>query len=293
MAWRPPRPENGRMDPYRDALRRIAAREPLRAWASDVVDLPWADPAFSERMLAEHLNQEHDLASRRLETIDRQVGRLIEWLGLHAGNSLLDLTCGPGLVARAFAGHGVAVTGVDIGPAVIRHAREITTGMGCTFIEADVRSVELPERAFDAAVYLYGQSEVSRPGDLAAILARTRRALLTGAPLAVEVRVASAIGHSAGTAWHTGVDGLFGPGVQLVLTERGWDSEARATVERHHILAAETGELRIVGATARAIEPGEMAALLADAGFPAVESHVGWDGLAFDDSAAWLVAIGR
>ena len=281
------------MDRHRDALRRIAAREPLRAWAPDVVDLPWADPAFSERMLSEHLNQDHDLASRRLETIEAQVEKLVEWLGIGAGSTLLDLTCGPGLVARAFARRGIAVTGVDIAPAAIRHAREITAGLACTFIEADVREVELPEAAFDAAVYLYGQCEVARPDDLARILGRARRALRPGARLAVEARVESAVGRSMGTAWHTGVDGLFGPGVQLVLTERGWDPEARATVERHHILAAETGELRIIGATARALRTEEIEAVLAGAGFPDVGFHPGWDGLAFDSAADWLVAIGR
>jgi SAM-dependent methyltransferase len=258
-----------------------------------MVDLPWAEPAFSERMLREHLSQDHDLASRRLDTIERQVDLLIEWLGLHAGSSLLDLTCGPGLVARAFAGHGLTVTGVDIAPAAIRHAREITAGMGCTFIESDVRSVELPERAFDAAVYLYGQCEVARAEDLAEILGRVRRSLRPGAPLGVEARVASAISHETGTAWRTGIDGLFGPGTQLVLTERGWDAEACATVERHHILATETGEVGIIGATARGLEPAVLEAILAEAGFPEVEFHAGWDGLAFDDSADWLVAVGR
>ena len=67
------RRQNGRVDLHRDALRAIAAREPLRAWGPGLEDLPWGDPAFSERMLSEHLTQDHELASRRLDTIDRQV----------------------------------------------------------------------------------------------------------------------------------------------------------------------------------------------------------------------------
>ena len=285
--------QNGPVDQHREALRRIAERQPLRAWAPDMVDLPWADPAFSERMLLEHLDQGHDLASRRLETIDRQVELLTEWLGMRAGRTLLDVTCGPGLVARAFARNGVAVTGVDIAPAAIRHAREVTAGMGCEFIEADVRTVELPERAFDAAVYLYGQCEVPRPEELTGILSRLRRALRPGAPLAVEARVASSIPQTTGTAWRTVTNGPFGPGIQLVLTERGWDAEARATVERHHVLALDSGEITVVGATARAIEPDAMRSRLAEAGFPTVEFHPGWDGFAFDPSTDWLVAVGR
>jgi SAM-dependent methyltransferase len=182
---------------------------------------------------------------------------------------------------------------VDISPAAIRFARELTADMGCTFIEADIRDAKLPERTFDAAIYLYGQCEVARPEELTEILGRIRRALQPGAPLAVETRVASKVARITGTAWHTGIDGLFGPGMQLVLTEQGWDTEARATVERHHVLGAETGELTILGATARALEPEELTRLLAAAGFPAVEFHPRWDGLTFDKSEEWFVAVAR
>jgi hypothetical protein len=165
--------------------------------------------------------------------------------------------------------------------------------MGCTFIEADIRQVELPELAFDAAIYLYGQCEVARPEELTEILGRIRGALRPGAPLAIEARDSSVVSRITGAVWHTGVDGLFGPGIQLVLTERGWDSEARATVERHHVLGADTGELAVLGATARALEPEELTAILAGAGFPTVEFHLGWDGLVFDDADKWLLALAR
>lgn len=44
-------------------------------WASDY-KIPWNDPEFSRRMLAEHLSQEHDMASRRRQSIERQA----EWI---------------------------------------------------------------------------------------------------------------------------------------------------------------------------------------------------------------------
>src|ERR1035437_125831 len=103
-------------------------------------------------MLGEHLTQDHELASRRLDTIDGQVEMLLGWLGLGPGQSLLDMPGGPGLGARAFARRGVAVTGVDIAAAAIRHAIEITDGLPCTFIEADAREVPLPVAEFDAGL---------------------------------------------------------------------------------------------------------------------------------------------
>jgi SAM-dependent methyltransferase len=278
---------------YREALRRIAAREQLRAWGAGVVDLPWGDQEFSERMLREHLDQSHELASRRLDTIERQTDRLLEWLGIGPGSSLLDVTCGPGLVARAFARRGVSVTGVDIAPAAIRHAIEITAGLPCLFIEADVREVPLPVAEFDAAIYLYGQSGVPRPEDLREILTRLRRSLRLGAPLVLEVRDAAQVDRRPDSRWWAGSADFFGTGAHLVLTERGWDPDAGATVERDIVLDVETGALSIFGVTERAFEPAQIAAILADAGFPKVEFHPGWDGLQFERATDWLVTMGR
>lgn len=285
--------QNGAVDPYRDALRAIAARDPLRAWGPGVDDLPWGDPEFSRRMLGEHLSQDHDLASRRLDTIDSQVELLMDWLGLEPGRSLLDMTCGPGLVARAFARRGVAVTGVDIAPAAIRYAIEITAGLPCTFIEADVLTVPLPVAGFDAAIYLYGQPGVPKADDQREILTRIRRSLRPGAPMVLEVRDAASVDRRPVMRWWTGSRGLFGPDDNLVLTERIWDEVARATVERDIVLDIETGALTAFGVTERAYDLDEVEALMAGAGFAGIEYHPAWDGLDFDDSASWLVAIGR
>jgi SAM-dependent methyltransferase len=258
-----------------------------------VEDLPWDNPEFSERILSEHLTQDHELASRRLDTIDRQVELLLGWLGIEAGQSLLDMTCGPGLVARAFARHGIKVTGVDIAPAAIRHAIEITGGLPCIFIEADVREVPLPLAEFDAAIYLYGQSGVPIPEVQREILTRIRGSLRRGAPLVLEVRDAASVERWPQQRWWTGSRSLFGRDDKLVLTERVWDADARATVERDIVLDIGTGELSTFGVTERAYEMEEVEFLLTGAGFPTVEFHHGWDGLDFDDSASWMVAIGR
>jgi hypothetical protein len=50
----------------------IVERSPGPAPWSEGDNIPWNDPEFSERMLTEHLSQEHDLASRRSETIDQR-----------------------------------------------------------------------------------------------------------------------------------------------------------------------------------------------------------------------------
>jgi 2-polyprenyl-3-methyl-5-hydroxy-6-metoxy-1,4-benzoquinol methylase len=94
----------------------IVDRIPKPAPWSEGDNIPWDDPGFSERMLAKHLSQEHDLASRRSETIDHHV----EWIFSEVLNSrparLLDLACGPGLNTVRLARIGCECAGVDFSP---------------------------------------------------------------------------------------------------------------------------------------------------------------------------------
>ena len=45
---------------------------PAQPW-TDGEKIPWNEPGFSKRMLKEHLSQDHDAASRRLEIVNQQV----------------------------------------------------------------------------------------------------------------------------------------------------------------------------------------------------------------------------
>ncbi|MGH9175344.1 MAG: class I SAM-dependent methyltransferase, partial [Vicinamibacterales bacterium] len=77
----------------RNIIHRVPAPEP---WAEGE-KIPWDDPAFSRRMLAEHLSEAHDHASRRAATIDDHVD-WIERVPLEGRRArILDLGCGPGL----------------------------------------------------------------------------------------------------------------------------------------------------------------------------------------------------
>ena len=68
-AWRNyPRSESQSMK-----ISDLIARSPIPVPWEEGDNIPWNDPAFSERMLEEHLTQDHDAASRRLEVIEEHV----------------------------------------------------------------------------------------------------------------------------------------------------------------------------------------------------------------------------
>jgi cyclopropane fatty-acyl-phospholipid synthase-like methyltransferase len=173
----------------------------------------WTDERLAAPLLATHLDPDTDAASRRPETIVREVDRLVQALALGDGSRLLDLGCGPGLYAAAFAARGVHVAGVDASPAAVAHARE-TVPAG-DFRVADYR--ELDDRdAYDAAVLIYHDFGVLSERDRAAVLARVHRALRPGGRLALDV-VAAGATPQATSAWSAHAAGFWRPGPHLLL----------------------------------------------------------------------------
>ena len=268
-----------------EALWHIYQRQPPVAW-QERDNLPWDDPAFSERMLREHLDQSHGAASRRFPELRAQVQRMLEWLGLPAGADLLDVTCGPGLYAAEFARAGLSVTGVDFSPASIRYAREHCAGLACEFVQADVRQVDFSKLAddgpsddgpsdggapgagaFDAAIYIYGQFTVLRPAESRDVLRRIRQALKPGAPILLEVLDYAHFDKKNSNWWYTDNRGLWGDFPFLSLGERVFDAEQQASVERFYILNLTTGELQTYGLTDQVFTVRQMKKMLKETGF--------------------------
>lgn len=268
--------------------------QPGQSW-QDGANLPWDDPIFSERMLAEQLDQSHGAGSRRLEEIEQQVDALWSWLDLAPGARVLDITCGPGLYSQRLAGRGCRVTGIDFSPAAIRFARMQAQAAG---LEIDYRlaNVEtalplLAGQAFDAALFLYGQFSVFPPASGAALLQHTAAALRPGGRLALELLAYESIDKKPGAWWFTGRGGLWGDFEHLHLGERSWDEAQQAILERFYVFNLETGELQTYGLSDQAYHPAVLRAALQAAGFDRFDSFPAWAGLPFADAAEWEVTI--
>jgi len=257
----------------------------------DGENLPWDEPAFSQRMLAEHLDQSHGAATRRLPELRALVQIMAGWLDLGEGSRLFDITCGPGLYAVEFARRGVAVTGIDFGPASVRYARELCAGWPVEIHQGDVRQMDFAGRDFDAAIYLYGQFTVLRPEESRDVLRRIHASLRPGAKLLLEILDDEGIDKKDSTWWYTDQGGLWGDFPFLHLGERRWDPESRAIIERFFVFNLENGEMKAYGLSDQAYTAGMMREMLAEAGFRNVTVHPAWDGLALKDAPEWCVYV--
>ena len=258
-------------------------------------NLPWNDPAFSARMLREHLDESHGAASRQAAERAAQLDWLGAQLRLTPGSRVLDLTCGPGLYAVPLAARDCHVTGVDFGPASIAHARQLAAERGvgerATFVEADVRDYEPETAAYDAALFLYGQLAVFPRAQAAALLAKAARALRPGGRLVVELLNQERVDKKDSSWWYTDDAGLWGDRAYLHLGERRWDAAERTSIERFLILHLGTGALDEVILCDQTYAVAEMVAMMRDAGFGDVAVYPDWAGLPLYDAGEWVVYV--
>ena len=267
---------------------------PPKLWA-DGGNLPWHDPAFSERMLREHLNEKHGAASRIATERAKQVAWLWKKLNLQSDNHLFDVTCGPGLYAVEFAQRGCLITGIDFSPASIAYAIDLAKSEGvaakCHFIEQDIRTMDPAPNTFEAAILLYGQLAVFQKKEAVAILTKIARALKPGGRLCLELLDQDKVDKTESTWWFTDETGLWGETPFLHLGERFWDPDTKISTERFHIVHLENGELTEVTLCDQTYSINSMIDLLKQAGFQTVDVYPAWDALSLYDAEEWVVYV--
>lgn len=84
---------------------------------------------------------------RNQEVLDR----IVQWAGAGSDDTVLDVACGPGLLACAFARVAKHATGIDMTPAMLEQARKTQQEQGLTNVswqQGDVYSLPFPPSQF-------------------------------------------------------------------------------------------------------------------------------------------------
>jgi SAM-dependent methyltransferase len=256
-------------------------------------NIPWNEPAFSERMLREHFRQDHDGASRRFAKIDRQVAWIHQHVLSGCPTTILDLGCGPGLYAVRLAKLGHTCAGIDFSPASIRYAREQAARekLPCTFTCQDVRQADFGT-GFGMLMFIYGEFNVFRPDDAKAILRKAHAALESGGTVLLEPHTCTyieALGHKP-PVWSTCRSGLFADQPYVYFVEHSWHATSRTATTRHFVLDAQTANIAHYAATYQAYLEDEYKSLLQACGFEDVRFFPSLEGIE-DPSQSELLAV--
>ena len=90
---------------------------------------------------------------------------LVKYADVRAGQRVLDVACGTGVVAVTAARRGAHVKGLDLSPALIDHARKNADVAGVTvdFVDGDAEALPYDDASFDLVLSQFGHMFAPRP----------------------------------------------------------------------------------------------------------------------------------
>jgi ubiquinone/menaquinone biosynthesis C-methylase UbiE len=112
---------------------------------------------------------------------------LLRAAALRAGERVLDVGCGTGIVARLAAeavGSVGSVAGLDVEPGMLAVARSVAVGAGIEWIEASAESIPLPDESIDVVLC---QMSLQFVPDRPRSLEEMRRVLVAGGRFVLNV----------------------------------------------------------------------------------------------------------
>ncbi len=201
--------------------------------------IPWDEPDFSLRMLEQHLNQEHDWASRRGPIIAAHAAWIAEQLSVPS--RILDMGCGPGLYTQALAERGHQCVGVDFSPASIEYARQRSADCDPKpeYILGDIRNYRSNQK-FDCIIMTFGEFNAFIRKDAALLLEHCAEMLTENGLFILEAHTYDAVramGEAPAT-WQRHATGLFSAGPHLCLRENSWNAAEASALSRYFIIDA-------------------------------------------------------
>ena len=235
--------------------------------------IPWHRKDFSERILKEHLSQEHDMASRNLELIKKQVDWIHTVILKEKNSKILDLCCGPGLYTNMMAKYGHRCKGIDFSPSAIEYAHitKIELMLDCEYQLSDIRNLDYG-KDFDLAMLLYAELNTKTKEEASSILKNMNASLKEGGLALLELFSYDTIEElgSFHPTWSSENESSFSPHPHIILKDYEWVHNAAYSVCRYHIIHSEDQKVEVYTERLQAYSYSQYEELMAKNGFSIV-----------------------
>jgi predicted O-methyltransferase YrrM/ubiquinone/menaquinone biosynthesis C-methylase UbiE len=249
----------------------------------------WDDPYIATQMLEFHLNESHDIASRRPRIIDSTVSWVMKKLDLQAGMNLLDLGCGPGLYTRRFSENRFQVIGIDYSQNSINYAKN--SDSQSTYICQNYLQMEFQKEYFDAVMMIYGDFCVLSNEERDDLLAKIHSILKNGGYFIFDVTQPQHHQYLNNyNQWSVvPTDGFWTPNPYLAL-EQGFMYSDDISLQQYIVIQAD-GEQTIYRNWYHDYIPNTISPILNEAGFPNIDFYSDLIGTSYTTDSDWCGVV--
>ncbi len=253
----------------------------------------WDDPHISESLLEAHLNPDHDAASRKADTITREIGHLVSSGILEQSNKVLDLGCGPGLYSSKLCQGGMRVTGVDISQRSINYAIRYAEENGLDIDYQCVDFLDIDYSAeFDAVLQIYGEMCTLSDDKRDELLAKIHRSLKMNGLFIFDVSTrAQRMKEGLKNHWYISDGGFWRPGRHLVL-KQGFDYAER-DVWLDQYIVVDDDQVSVYRNWYHDYTLQSIRRVLEKAGFHIVSVWNNLTGPPYEEGGDWIAIVGR
>lgn len=135
------------------------------------------DQAVHNGLIVDQFTRQAALFAER-NKLEDSLPLMLQFSGVSATDTVLDVACGPGIVACAFAAVARHVTGIDITPAMLEQARALEAERGLanlTWVQGDVTALPFADNSFSIVVTRYTFHHFLSPEAVLSEMARVCR----------------------------------------------------------------------------------------------------------------------
>ena len=228
----------------------------------------WTDEHTSARMLAYHLDETLDVASRSAAFIDRSVKWIVSQFKLGKTTHIADFGCGPGLYTTRLARRGAKVTGIDFSPRSIAYAQKVADreNLHITYVNQNYLDFDTQDR-FDLILMIMCDFWALSPDQRKRMLAKFHALLRPGGSVLLDVYSLAAYDKREETAaFEKGLlDGFWAPDIYYgFLNTFKYDKE-KVVLDKYTIV--ERHRTRVVYNWLQYFSPEDLKKELVEAGF--------------------------
>lgn len=230
----------------------------------------WTDPYIQNNLLAAHLDNNSDAASRNIESINTTVEFIHQQI--KPNSEILDLGCGPGIYAKQLIEKHHHVTGVDFNLASINYAKEHIPN--AQFIHTDYIKC-FPAGRYDTIMMIYCDMGTHSDQERDQLLTHCYTALNFGGKLIFDVFNEQIVNtYEINKTWdYVESQGFWHSKPHLILKQTFHYPEAKVFANQYHIMSDEQTKQFIIWE--RYYSKTEIIQVLEKIGFKKITIHDG------------------